>query len=172
MMLREDLLSEKMKQEAIDLGLCRQWTEEWQDGTTKDEMVEKFVTGIDFCIKHDWPSPDFMQREFGDVMHSHGVYANEPVRAENAPVVVLNGDCRCEALYEGCSTGDIYVRHVSTLHLRVRFLAKVFVEMYDDCRVTIDAEEGTKVFVYRHGGEIVSAKGDIVVRERKMRYYL
>ncbi len=166
-MMKDKELSEKMKAEAINLGLCRQWTEEWEDGSTKDEMVEKFVRGIDFCIRHDWPSPELMQREFGDVMHAHGVYANEPVSAKNLPTVVLNGDCRCEALYDGCSTGDIYVRHTSILNLKVEFLAKAFVEMYGNSRVAIDAEPGTKVFVYRYGGEIVSANGDITIRDKR-----
>ena len=45
-------LSDKMKEEAVSLGLCAQWTAEWKDNSSKDEMVDKFVTGIDFCIKH------------------------------------------------------------------------------------------------------------------------
>lgn len=160
-------LSERMKTEAIDLGLCKQWTQEWADDTTKDEMVEKFVRGLDFCIQHDWPTPEVMQREFGDVMHKHGVFANEPVCVKNAPTIILNGSCRCKAVYDGCSSGDIYVRHTSTIDLKQSFLAKTFVTMYDDCRVNIDAEEGTKVFVYQYGGEIVSLKGDVLVRDKR-----
>lgn len=59
---KERRLSDKMKHEAVTLGLCAQWTAEWQDGTSKDEMVEKFVEGIDFCIQHNWPSVEVMKR--------------------------------------------------------------------------------------------------------------
>ena len=73
-------LSDRMKNEAVSLGLCAEWTAEWRDGITKDEMAEKYVRGIDFCITHDWPSCDVIKKEFGDVMHNHGVYVDESVR--------------------------------------------------------------------------------------------
>lgn len=164
--IRQDL-SDRMKAEAVGLGLCRQWTQEWADGTTKDEMVEKFVRGLDFCIKHDWPSPEVMQRDFGDVMHKYGVWANEPVCVKNTPTVVLNGACQCDAVYDGCASGDIYVRHTSTLNLRIGFLAKAFVTMRDQSRVSIEAEEGTTVCVYQYGGEIMSLKGNVKVRDKR-----
>lgn len=49
-------ISLKMKNEAVSLGLCDKWQEEWTAQTTKEEMIEKFIRGQDFCIKHDWPS--------------------------------------------------------------------------------------------------------------------
>lgn len=66
-----------MKNEAVSLGLCAQWTAEWHDNSSKHEMVEKFVKGIDFCIGKNWPSTKDMKKYFGDVIHDHGVYVNE-----------------------------------------------------------------------------------------------
>ena len=66
-----------MKNEAVSLGLCAQWTAEWHDNSSKHEMVEKFVKGIDFCIGKNWPSTKDMKKYFGDVIHDHGVYVDE-----------------------------------------------------------------------------------------------
>ena len=73
-MIKKENLSDKMKNEAVSLGLCAQWTAEWQDNTSKDDMVEKFVRGIDFCIGRNWPLAKDIKKYFGDVIHNHGVY--------------------------------------------------------------------------------------------------
>ena len=101
-------LSDRMKNEAVSLGLCAEWTAEWRDGSTKDEMAEKYVRGIDFCIAHDWPSCDIIKREFGDVMHSHGVYVDESVRLRNPGTVILNGHCDATITCDGYSVTNVY----------------------------------------------------------------
>lgn len=108
---KTEKLSAKMKSEAVGLGLCQQWTDEWADGTSKDELVEKFVRGIDFCIEHNFPSCEVIRKEFGDVIHDHGVYVDENVLADDKPTVILNGECVAGLTYSGKSCGDIYVRH-------------------------------------------------------------
>ena len=73
------------------MGLCKQWTSEWSKDSSRDELIDKFVRGLDFCIEHDWPSVDVMKRDFGDVIHRHGVYADERVDLDDASTVVLHG---------------------------------------------------------------------------------
>lgn len=163
-------LSEKLKQEAVSLGLCREWTEDWDNRSDRDGLVEKFVRGIDFCIAHDWPSVKEMKRGFGGVMQRHGVYADENVECRNAPFVVLNGCCVADLCYDGTGTGDVYVRHDSECRIKVRGLSRVFVSVYDTGTVNLDCEEGTKCFVYVYGGGIGVIRGDVccvTVRDRR-----
>ena len=166
----EKKLSEKMKREAVRLGLCRQWTDEWDSCSDRDSLVEKFVRGLDFCIEHDWPSVREMKLHFGGVMHRHGVWADENVRCRNSPVVVLNGECVADLLYDGKSAGDVYVRHESECRIKVRGLARVFVSVYDNGSLNVDCEEGTRCFVYLHGGGIGVIRGEascVTVRDRR-----
>lgn len=155
-----------MKNEAVSLGLCAQWTADWRDGTSKDEMVEKFVRGIDFCISNNWPSTKDMKRYFGDVIHRHGVYVDENVGCHNSPMVILNGECVAQAEYDMASTGEIYARHESSLRLRVAGLARVFVSLYDNAELRVECEAPAKCFVYQYGGKIVKQRGNVVVRDR------
>ena len=164
--MEERKLSERMKGEAVKLGLCGQWTEEWKEGTSKDEMVEKFVRGLDFCIEHDWPSTKVMKREFGDVIHRHGVYVDENVEARNAPVVVLNGECVADIRYTGTATGEVYVRHRSEARVRVEGLTRAFISLYDEGEVDVECEEGCRAFVYQYGGKVRKTRGDVVVRRK------
>ena len=167
MKMKENKLSERMKMEAVGLGLCEQWTKEWTDGTTKEGMMEKFVRGIDFCIEHDWPSVKVMKRDFGDVMHDYGVYADENVEAVNAPLVVLNGECVGNIEYMGTATGEVYARHRSEAKIKVRGLTRCFVSLYDEAEVSVECEEGCRVFVYVHGGRVKKTKGNVTIRDKR-----
>nr|DAL37976.1 MAG TPA_asm: hypothetical protein [Caudoviricetes sp.] len=160
-------LSLRMKSEAVDLGLCQKWTEEWADGTSKDGMVDKFVRGIDFCIEHNWPSPKVMKRDFGDVIHNHGVYVDENVDAHNPPIVILNGECVANVTYTGTATGEVYVRHQSEARIRVEGLTRCFVNLYDEGSVSIDCDDGCKVFVYQYGGCVRKVAGDVTIRDKR-----
>lgn len=165
--MKERQLSDKMKAEAIGLGLCQQWTNEWEDNTSKDEMVRKFVRGIDFCIDHNWPDVKTIKRQFGDVIHNHGVWADENVSVTNAPMTILNGECVCDATFDGTGAGEVYVRHGSVLRVKATGYARVFVTLRDAGEVYAETEGHAKVFVYRYGGEVKIAAGDVTVREKK-----
>lgn len=159
-------LSDKMKEEAVSLGLCAQWTAEWKDNSSKDEMVDKFVTGIDFCIKHNFPSTKVMKKDFGDVIHAHGVYVDENVRLTNPELVILNGCCVSNISYDMITAGEIYVRHDCTLSLYVRGMSFIVVNVYDNARVEVHTDEYSKCTVFQYGGEVIASEG-VKVRDRK-----
>lgn len=159
-------LSKRMKKEAISLGLCEKWQSEWADKTSKDEMAEKFVRGIDFCIKHDWPSPKFIKKNFGDVMHRHGVYADENF-ITNSPTTILWGACDGEIIANRNETKTAYVKHNSKLKIYAGANSLVFVCIYDNAELEIACDKTSKVFVYRYGGSVTYREGDPVkIRER------
>lgn len=159
-------LSKKLKKEAINLGLCEKWQSEWAEKTSKDEMAEKFVRGIDFCIKHDWPSPEFIKKNFGDVIHRHGIYTNEKFITDS-PTTILWGDCDGEIVVRRNETKTAYVKHNSKLRLHVGANSIVFVSIYDNAELNITCDKSSKVFVYRYGGSITYRDGEPVkIRER------
>lgn len=165
---RERKLSDRMKKEAVGLGLCAQWTAEWGKDTTKRDMAEKFVTGLDFCIQHDWPSTEVIKRDFGDVMHEYGVYVDENVHLTDPKTMVLNGRCEAHIYCGRFAASNIYVRHKSTAQVTVARGAYVHVSAYDKADVEIICEPGAKCFVYKYGGKVKTAgEGRVTVRERE-----
>lgn len=161
-----ETLSDRMKREARALGLCDQWYSEWKDNSSKDEMIDKFINGIDFCIEHDWPNVNEMKELFQDRMHDHGIYADEQVSLHNCTLSILNGGCRCEARYDGFGSGEIYVRHNSTLDIDVSGLSRVVIDVYDSAFVNVKCDGASKVYVYLYGGN-ASVSGNVIVRNRK-----
>lgn len=153
-------LSDKMKNEAIGLGMCAQWTSEWEDNSSKDVMLDKFVTSIDFCIRHNWPSPQFIKDNAGDVMHGHGVYVDEAINLYNPKgVVVLNGSCAGSITFDGFTIATVYVRHTSKLQISVRGMSKVRVCLYDKAEVSVKCKGYGSCSIYRYGGKVVSNEG-------------
>ncbi len=165
-MFGKNNLSDKMKNEAVSLGLCAQWTAEWENNTSKDEMVEKFVRGIDFCIGRNWPSPKDIKKYFGDVIHKHGVYVDENVGLKNPKIVILNGECVANIAYDWMDSGEIYVRHKSSLYLKAKGVSRVFINLHDGAEIHVECEDSAKCFVYRYGGKIVKVAGNVIIRDR------
>ena len=56
-MLREMARSQKTP-------LCDEWYGKWQDNTDVDELLDKFVSGFDFCVENDYPPLDFIRDNF------------------------------------------------------------------------------------------------------------
>ena len=63
MFFKSNKLSEELKSQAIGLGLCEQWTNSWGN-PSEQELINKFLHGIDFCIKHDYPTNEYIKKNF------------------------------------------------------------------------------------------------------------
>lgn len=153
-------LSERMRQEAVGLGLCGKWQEKWTKDTDVDGMLRMFVDGQDFCIKHDWPSVAVLKRYGGERLRAHGIYADEEFEARNVRTVIAVGGCKGTVTADGRNVATVYARHSSRLRISVKGSARVFVETYDEAYVEVEKEDDAKVFVYRHG-EKTFVKGKV-----------
>lgn len=160
-------LSERLKNEAIGLGMCDRYRNEWVGTASKDEMAEKFVRAQDFCIRHDWPTPEFIKKNFGDIMHAHGIFADESFNVSGVPTLICVGKCDGFVILERNLSSDIYVRHQSKLRVDVRGISRAFVSIYDDAEVWVSAGDRAKAFVYIHGKRCKAhTEGDVVIRNK------
>ncbi len=159
-------LSNDLKKEAIGLGLCEQWTAEWGN-PDKDELVDKYVRGIDFCIEHDYPTVECIKANFSGVMEGHGVFADNILNLLNRSIAIINGECEGVINYDGYNTGRIYIRHKSDIHIITKGNSKVFISIYDDSKVTIECSDNAKVYVYKYGGSVVFT-GNVIVRNKDL----
>ncbi len=164
MLFKKDI-SKELKKEAVSLGLCTEWTNEWRN-STKDELVDKYIRGIDFCIEHNYPSCEYMKKHFQGVMQKHGVFVDDDVELENPKIMIANGKTSGWLIYNSYSVGTIYVRHDSNLTIEASENAILAIETYDNCNISIFQRDKAKVFVYNHGGNIQTA-GKVIVKNRK-----
>lgn len=146
-------VSNELKEKAISLGLCEEWTNEWNE-EDKDTLCEKYVKGIDFCIMHNYPSLKYMKDNFDGIMQNHGVFVDDNGMKKNLPKAVINGLSIMNMLYDKFSVGTVYLRHDSALNIIAKDNAKVFIFTYDNCILNIKCSDSAIVYVYNHGGSI------------------
>ena len=149
--LKERRLSARMRKEAVGLGLCGKWQEKWTKDTDVDGMLDMFVNGQDFCIKHDWPSVATLKRHGGEKLKAHGVYADEEFEASDVRTLIAVGGCKGTVTADGRQVTTVYARHKSRLRVTADGEARVFVMLYDEAGVEVASKDNARVFVYRHG---------------------
>lgn len=152
---------------AMGLGACEKGLDNWQ-APSDAELIERYIKHLDFCIKRDYPSVDYIEAHFEKgLLHRHGVWVNEEVGSSGGTRCVLNGRCTGALRYDLMSTQTVYVRHDSDVVIEARGMSRVWVHLYDSARIAVRTDELARVYVYLHGGEIVSQEGDVRVRERR-----
>lgn len=159
-------LSSTLKEEAARLGCCEQWLSQW-GVCNQQELINRFLHGIDFCLKHDYPTNEFIKKNFEkEILHRNNIFVDEDVQKRNArQIVVLQGKCTGTLLYDGMTSADVYVRHDSEVTIDCSRLSKVFISVYDRAKVNVIQHDGASVYVYLHGGDCeVKAEGDVMTR--------
>lgn len=143
-------LSETLKQQAVDLGLCRPWTEAWGD-CDQQELIDKYKKGIDFCIDKQYPSNEFIKANFDrDLLNANLIFVDEYLDFDMMPsgIYILNGECSGSIRFAPWTAATIYVRHKSNVTIIADDFAKVFVRLYDEAEAETEAEESAVVRVY------------------------
>lgn len=159
-------LNRYLRSEARVMGLCDQWYDGWEKDSTRQELIEKYVRGIDFCISHDFPCLDFIRENFPRFqLRENGIYVDEGGVIERAGVVIVLGDSDLVVRVSGFMVCTLYVRHGSHVDVDVSGSGRVFIECYDESVVRVSAVEESKAFVYHYGGS-VEFEGSVVVREK------
>lgn len=163
-------LSDKMKTEAISLGLCQEWQNEWKDNSSKEEMAKKYIKGLDFCIEHDWPSTKAMKELFGDeVMNRNGIWVDAKGEIPVMPIMVLNGNCDVDIACRGFDVSTIWVRHNSKARIKVEGFALVRIKVFDGSFVDVSNTSNRSVIVYQYEG-CVATDGNVTVKDRENVY--
>lgn len=127
-------LSETLKQQAVDLGLCRPWTEAWGD-CDQQELIDKYKKGIDFCIDKQYPSNEFIKANFDhDLLNANLIFVDEYLDFDMMPsgIYILNGECSGSIRFAPWTAATVYVRHKSNVTIIADDFAKVFVRVYDE----------------------------------------
>lgn len=160
-------VSEELKDKAVSLGLCDEWTDGWGN-PTKGELVDKYLGGLDFCILNDYPSNEFIKTHFGEIAEKKGVFVDKKsIDLHNPKMVVLNGDCSGDIKLDEFSVCEIHVRHNSSINIIIEEYAMAFIRVYDNAEVTVSNNGYKRSFVYKYGGS-VNTSGDILVREKQL----
>lgn len=155
--------------QAKSLGACEKGLDNL-DKLNEQELINRYIHFIDFAIEKNFPSNHFIKANFEEeVRHRNNIYVDEFIERRNArQVVVVQGKCTGQLLYDGMTVADVYVRHDSEITIDCTRLSKVFINVYDNAKVKVLQRDGASVYVYRHGENcIVEADGEVLQRQSK-----
>ena len=161
-------ISELLKNQAVGFGLCKEWTAEWGN-PNKDELVQKFVRGIDFCIEHNYPSVEFLKENFDGVLQKYGVYAKSEFSVFNEKFLDVNnsfGSAKNNLHFDT----DCYVRNNSELTISAMDSSSFHISIYDNSILNIRCFNNAKVYVYKYGGTVNIEFGEerVFIREKSI----
>lgn len=127
--------------------LCDKWFSAWEDNTPIDTLLDMYVRGFDFCIDNDYPSLDFIRKNFNkEDLNRHNIYIDQEVDIEGASgFYIFLGKCRCSVRFWGSVAATVYVRHESRIKLDARWGAVVFASVYDGSACATKADRLSRV---------------------------
>ena len=119
------------------LGMCQKFQSELlSEEKSIDELCSMYHRGLDFCIKHNFPSRDIICQFRRDDLARNGIYYDvDNYDIVNQKHIVVNGK----------SDVDIYVRSISDIYLRGNTKARIhlsdnafaYITLYDESQVSI-----------------------------------
>lgn len=146
-----DRLNTELKENAVSLGLCQDWQRnKWGRNLTEEELIGLYKTGIDFCIKHSYPTNDFFKsRGERDTLNRCGVFVDERVDVKDGDngIYVINGACTGEMSFSTNKVATVYMRHESKVKIKASGFAKVFVRLYDNAEAERECTELGKIII-------------------------
>lgn len=171
--MTENELSVKLREDARRIGLCDEWYGEWKDETSQSELCKKFKRGLDFCIKHRWPSKSFIKQHFSqDFCRDNGILVDDtrsyPVRDSNRRLIylrefVLIGNSFSTIRYSfRPHMCNIWVCDKSHVKVDVKYGAFMMIHLFDNSSADITTDLVSKVTVIRHSPKVKIKKQGIV----------
>ena len=154
-------LTKQLKADGIAKGLCEQYQGLLERCDNTEKMVRLFFRGIDFCIKNDYPTLDFMRKHFKGKSGPYGGYIDDEVQdLKNAENVVLNGDCKAMLEYDGYSVCNLFARHNTQGSVNVSGYAVLNIDAFDNSNLVVAVAGNTaRVRVTLYGNAQVQCIG-------------
>ncbi|MCQ2231414.1 MAG: hypothetical protein MJZ30_06150 [Paludibacteraceae bacterium] len=162
-------LSKTLHSEALSLGLCDKWSNEWKDEDSKQALCDKFKKGFDFIVKNNWPTPEFIDENFDkDFQHRNLIYTNDEINedfCENG-IYILNGRCAGSMHFGWYNACTLHIRHDSVIDICADGSSVVFVRVYDNAKVYIKQQDNARAFVKTFGNNCsVKISGNVKIRK-------
>ena len=150
-------IQEQLKNEAISLGLCQEWQNKWGDPDV-DTLCDKFIRGLDFCIKHDFPKVEYIIANFSEQdLSRNGIYVEGKHEAKAQKHIVVMGDADVDIYVPEYSICDIYARHDSKVRLHLDDRSWGYITVLDNATVEVVRKgDGAKIKSSFFSGTIVN----------------
>lgn len=171
-------LSNILKTDARRLGLCDQWYGDWKEDTNKQELINLYIRGLDFCIERRWPSKQFVKHHFPqDLLRENGILVDDirsyPVRnPETRRLIylkdyVLIGESSTVIRYSfRPHVCNVWAMDTSKVTVDVKYGAYILIHLFDKATADVTTDLVSKCTVIRHSENTkVTRNGCVNIKE-------
>lgn len=180
--MTEKELSINLREDARRMGLCDEWYGEWQDDTDKQQLLDKYIRGLDFCFKHRWPSLPFAKAQFPQqLLRDNGILVDDkysfPVREKETRRLVCHrnyvalGNSELTVRYSFRKNAcNIWARDNSKIHAYAKYGSFMLVHLFDNAEVIAETDMSSKIAVICHSDKASVSKNGIVTVKDEFHY--
>ena len=171
-------LSIKLRTDARRLGLCDEWFGNWKDETNKQQLIQLYLRGLDFCIERRWPAKKFILHHFSqELLRKNGILVDDirsyPVRdhvtrrLEYLRNYVLIGKSSTVIRYSfRPHVCNVWAMDDSKVRVFVKYGAFILIHLFDNATADVNTDLVSKVTVIRHSDKTtVSKEGCVNVKD-------
>ena len=160
-------LNNDLRSQAVSLGLCNDWQGMWQNNWSEQKMVEQMYRGLDFCIKHHWPSNDYIMNHFDIAFRrKSNVFVNDRYSVCNPNDSLILGKSDITIRFNGESHGNIHIRDNSSVKLSAKNRSFVLVHLYENAYIDASQYDKAKIVLIKHSENVtIVAEKEIKIRE-------
>ena len=173
MIMEQKELVNQLRTDGAMKGLCQLYQLILKGSRDIEALVKLFIKGIDFCVKNDYPTLEFMRQNFKGKSEPYGGFVDDEVVVDNLPNAVLNGECKGKLKYTGYSVSRLILRHTSKAAVNVEDHAYLTIDVFDNSHLYL-AVAGTNaevsVNVYGDAQVDCDGSGIKVVNKNKNTY--
>lgn len=155
---------------ASQAGICADWATYIENAKSKEELMEMYVKGIDFCLEKNFPSNDDLLRLGGaDFLANYGVYVDAIPKI--SPFLVLLGSCYGTIEYSDFSVNQLFIKGNSNVNVIATENASLIIDCFDNATLNVTQEDQSNVMVNVYGNAIVTATGNVkIIHKNKLTY--
>lgn len=142
---------------AVKEGICDDWATYIKNAKSKDELMEMYVKGIDFCLEHNFPSnSDLLKFGGSTFLSNYGVYVDSIVNLYGGDFIVLLGSCKAKLVYNNYTAGQLFNKANSEMEVVINDNAFIVIDCFDESRAHIRASGNSKVCINIYGNAKVT----------------
>lgn len=134
---------DKFKKQAIELGLCKAWQDSWEE----TGLIEKYVRGITWCMKHEFPSLKDM-RKFDEALLRNGIYNEKKVDIVCDRGMYVFNASEVNFTIGGYDVCRIYIGRGSKVSVNVKDHAILYIDNYNSA-VDVKKSETVRCVVWK-----------------------
>ena len=160
-------INKELRSQAISLGLCNDWQKIWRGDWSNEKMVEQMYKGLDFCLKHHWPSNGYILNHFDiSFLRKSNVFVDDKWSVCNPKRSLILGNSQITFRYNAWGNGSVHVRDNSRLNISAKNRSFVLVHLYDYACVEANQYDKAIIVLIKHSEHVkIIADKNIKIRE-------